>query len=215
MRQDTSADESRSRLAASLSDSRILRFFRGSHGQFSDVGRDPRARAIVERVRPLIDDSIVCQWFTATPCSERIELDLRGAYVLVPFFWLLDRLPVKRRVVIANSRLAVVGRAASTEFRTAPLKLFGICLMLGCVCAVSILTARGLLSSFRLVLLTGLGIAGLASTQLSFSWAELRESRIGRLTVVALAAPADTSSTFDDSDARSSTAGRSGSDESN
>ncbi|GAB3319795.1 hypothetical protein [Haloplanus salinarum] len=180
------SDDAESRLAAAVADSRIVATL---DDRLAGVGRGERTERLAARTRRVVTDSFVYRWLTAEPDPEVIVIDLRETYTVGPFVAVVDRLVEGFDAAATSSGAVALARGLLGEFRAAPVRLLGAAVALGCaggLLAGAVLGALGVVSTAVLV---ALAVAGLAGTRVTASWADLVESRVGRLVAAALEPP--------------------------
>lgn len=192
---DASAD---SRLAAAVADSRVVGTLRALDDRLAGLGRGARAERLAARTRRVVADSFVYRWLTADPDPEVIVIDLRETYTVGPVVAVVDHVVGWLDAATDDARTVALARSVLAEFRAAPVRLLGAAVALGCAAALLAGAALGALGVVPTVVLAALAVAGLAGTQVTASWADLVDSRVGRLVVAALEPP-DTVSVDDGS----------------
>ena len=200
---DESADASASRLATAVADSRIVAALAGFDDRLSGLGQGERATRVGAWTRRVVTDSFVYRWLTAEPEPEVIVIDLRNTVTVGPFVAILDRLADWLDTAAKSSRTAAVARSLLTEFRAAPVRLLGAVVALGSAIALLVGVGLGVVGTVVTVVLAALALGGLLGTQVTASWADLVDSRVGTILSAAFEPPPETTSTTRDTDARS------------
>jgi hypothetical protein len=198
---DESSDGSESRLATAVADSRLVAALAGLDDRLSSVGQGKRATRLGAWVRRVVTNSVVYRWLTAEPDPEVIVIDLRETVTIGPFVATLDRVGGWLDAAAASSGTIAVGRSLVAEFRAAPVRLLGAVVALGSALALLVGVGLGAVGTVVTVILAVFALAGLAGTQVTASWADLVDSRLGRVVVAAFEPPTDESADVIDSDA--------------
>jgi len=200
---DESADASASRLATAVADSRIVAALAGFDDRLSGLGQGERATRVGAWTRRVVTDSFVYRWLTAEPDPEVIVIDLRNTVTVGPFVAILDRVVGWLDVAATSSSTAAVAQSLLSEFRAAPVRLLGAVVALGSALALLVGVGLGVVGTVVTVVLAALALAGLFGTQVTASWADLVDSRVGTALMAAFEPPPETTSTTRDTDARS------------
>jgi hypothetical protein len=198
---DESSDGSESRLATAVADSWIVAALAGLDDRLSSAGQGKRATRLGAWVRRVVTDSFVYRWLTAEPDPEVIVIDLRETVTIGPFVATLDRVGGWLDAAAASSGTIAVGRSLVAEFRAAPVRLLGAVVALGSALALLVGVGLGAVGTVVTVILAVFALVGLAGTQVTASWADLVDSRLGRVVVAAFEPPTDESADVIDSDA--------------
>jgi len=146
------------------------------------------ARAAGRRLRRLVVASFLYRWLTAEPDPDVIVIDLRETRTVGPVLALLDRLLEGLAAAARGSRAVRVGRALWAAVLAAPVRAAGVAAVGAAAAGLLAATATGLTPA-RAAPLVALGVAGLAATRETRSWARLRETRPVRLLVAAFEPP--------------------------
>jgi small-conductance mechanosensitive channel len=188
---DEPTDASESRLATAVSNSRVVTALGGLHNRLSSLGRGEHAARLGAWTRRVVTNSFAYRWFTAEPEPDMIVIDLRETVTVSPFVALLDRLVELLDTAATSSGTVAVCRSLRREFRAAPVRLFGAFVALGSAIALLAGAVLGRIGAITAGVLAALALAGLAGTQVSASWADIVDSRVGGLVIAALEPPAD------------------------
>jgi hypothetical protein len=200
---DGSADASESRLATAVADSRLVAALATLDDRLSSVGRGERATRLGAWTRRVVTDSFVYRWLTAEPDPEVIVIDLRETVTIGPFVAMLDRVGGWLDAAATSSGVVAVGRSLLAEFRAAPVRLLGAAVALGSALALLVGVGLGAVGTAVTVIFAALALAGLAGTQVTASWADLVDSRVGTVLATAFEPPSETTSATRDTEARS------------
>ena len=200
---DESADASESRLATAVADSWIVAALAALDDRLSSIGHGERATRLGAWTRRVVTDSFVYRWLTAEPDPEVIVIDLRETVTIGPFVAILDRIAQWLDAAATSSGAVAVGRGLLAEFRAAPVRLLGAVVALGSALALLVGVGLGAVGTVVTVILAVFALAGLAGTQVTASWADLVDSRVGAALTAAFEPPPETTSTTRDTDARS------------
>jgi hypothetical protein len=196
------SDDADSRLAAAVADSRLVATLERLDGRLSGLGRGSRVERLAAWGRHIVTDSFVYRWLTAEPDPEVIVIDLRETYTVGPFVAIVDRIVERLDAAATASGAVALARGLLAEFRAAPVRLLGATVALGCAGVLLVGTVLGALDTVPTVVLAALAVAGLAGTQVTASWADLVDSRVGQFVIAALEPPRVDGDT-DDRDDRS------------
>jgi len=183
------ADDPDSRLAAAVSDSRLVAALERIDGRLSDLGRESRVERLAGWGRRVVTDSFVYRWLTAEPDPEVIVIDLRETYTVGPVVAVLDRVLAWLDSAATSSGTVALARSLLAEFRAAPVRLLGATVALGCAGVLFVGTVLGTFGVASIVALVVLAVAGLAGTRVAVSWTDLVDSRVGQLVIAALEPP--------------------------
>ena len=200
---DESADASESRLATAVADSWIVAALAALDDRLSSIGHGERATRLGAWTRRVVTDSFVYRWLTAEPDPEVIVIDLRETVTIGPFVAILDRIAQWLDAAATSSGAVAVGRGLLAEFRAAPVRLLGAVVALGSALALLVGVGLGAVGTVVTVILAVFALAGLAGTQVTASWADLVDSRVGAALTAALEPPPAPTSTTRDTHPRS------------
>ncbi|WP_152042430.1 hypothetical protein [Salinigranum salinum] len=188
---DDPTDASESSLATAVADSRVVAVLGGLDDRLSSFGRGERAARLGAWVRRVVTSSFAYHWLTAEPEPDVIVIDLRETVTVGPFVALLDRFAGWLDAAAESSSSVVVGRGLLAEFRAAPVRLLGAAVALGSSLTLFVGAVLGVVGAIVTVVLAAIALAGLAGTQVTISWADLADSRVGQLVIAALEPPTD------------------------
>jgi hypothetical protein len=199
---DEPGDTSESRLAAAVADSRLAAAVAALDVRLPSLGRGERATRLGAWTRRVVTGSFVYSWLTAEPDPEVIVIDLREIATVRPFVAMLDRIGEWLDAAATSSGTIAVARGLFAEFRAAPVRLFGAAVALGSALALLVGVVLGAVGTLVAVILAAFALAGLAGTQVTASWSDLVESRVGTAVTAVLEPPTETMSATHDTDAR-------------
>ena len=185
------SDEADSRLAAAVADSRVVTALERAGDRIAELGRSEITERLAARGRCVVTDSYVYRWLTADPDPEVIVIDLRETHTVGPVVAILDRVLAWLAEATTSSNAVALVRSMGAEFRAAPVRLVAATVAVVCATALFVVTAFGGLGVLPTVVLVVLAFAGLAGTQVTASWGDLVDSRVGQLVAAALEPPAD------------------------
>lgn len=188
---DESTDASQSRLTTAVAGSWVVTALNGLNHRLSAHGRGESATRLGAWTRRVVTGSYLFRWLTADPEPEVIVIDLKTTHTIDPVIQIFDRMLVWLDVAAASSSTVAGAQSLLAEFRAAPVRLISAVVALGSASAFiggAALRAFGVLP---MVLFAVLAAVGLAGTQVTASWADLVNSRVGRLVIATLEPPAD------------------------
>jgi hypothetical protein len=186
-----SADTSESRLAAAVSDSRVVAALDSLDDRLSSLGHRKRTTRLGVWTRCVVTNSFAYRWLTAEPEPDTMVIDIRESATLGPFVALLDRLVELLDTAATSSGAVAVCRSLLREFCAAPVRLLGAGVALGGALALLVGAVLGVVGAITTIMFVALVLAGLAGTQVTASWADLVDSQVGGLVIAALEPPAD------------------------
>jgi hypothetical protein len=174
-----------------VADSRVVAALGSLDDRLSSLGRRERAMRFGTWVRRVVTNSFAYRWITTEPEPDAIVIDLREAVTVGPFVALLDQAAGWLDAAAASSSVVALGQGLLAEFRGAPVRLLGATVALGSALALFVGAVLGVVGAIVTLMLAALALAGLAGTQVAISWADLVDSRIGRLVIAGLEPPTD------------------------
>jgi len=185
------SDDANSRLAAAVTDSRVVAALDRVGDRLAGLGQGYRAERLGTWGSRTVTESSLYRWLTADPDPEVIVIDLRKSHTFGPFVTVLDCVLAWIDAAATSSSAVALARILLMEFRAAPVRFVGAAVALGSASTLLVSVALGALGVLPMVVLVALAVTGLVGMQVTASWADLVDSQVGRLVIAALEPPAD------------------------